>query len=166
MFLLHEVFDYSYDELAVLLDKSNAACRQLFSRAKKHITDHRPRFQASVEQHRQLLARFMQAIQFGDVAELTALLAVDAISYADGGGKAAAAIHPIIGQAAVIQLVLGLARRARTDSTVSIAVINGREALVFREKGQVATVMMVETTGSAIQNIYFMRNPDKLTGLR
>jgi RNA polymerase sigma-70 factor (ECF subfamily) len=97
---------------------------------------------------------------------LTALLAVDAISYADGGGKAAAAIHPIVGQAAVIQLVLGLARRAPANTTVSIAVINGREALVFREQGEVATVMMFETMSSSIQTIYFMRNPDKLTGLR
>ncbi len=162
VFLLHEVFDYDYDDLAMLLERSNAACRQMFSRAKKHIIDHRPRFQASAEQHHQLLARFVQAVQQGDVAQLTALLAADAISYSDGGGKAAAATRPVMGRAAVIQLVLGLMRRTPAEATVAVDVVNGREALVFREHGQVQTAMAFAATESMIQTLFFVRNPDKL----
>src|SRR5207244_3749298 len=87
VFLLREVFEYEYAEIAGFLDKSEAACRQAFSRAKKHLADRRPRFHTSPETQRQMLTSFYQAVQAGDMSGLMNMLAEDVTFYADGGGK-------------------------------------------------------------------------------
>src|SRR5215467_10215824 len=87
VFLLREIFDYDYAEIASFLGKSEVACRQWFSRAKKHLADHRPRFQASPETQRQMLIRFQQALQAGEMTPLVNMLAEDVTFWADGGGK-------------------------------------------------------------------------------
>src|SRR6266480_4359069 len=87
VFLLREVFEYEYAEIAAFLDKSEVACRQWFSRAKKHLADRRPRFPPSPETHRQLLSGFLKAIQMGDMTTLMDMLAEDVTLWADGGGK-------------------------------------------------------------------------------
>src|SRR5262249_29821640 len=86
VFLLREVFEYEYPEIATFLGKSETACRQAFSRAKKHLADHRPRFPVSPDTHRQLLSGFLQAAQVGDMDALMNLLSEDVTLYADGGG--------------------------------------------------------------------------------
>ncbi|MHB8627171.1 MAG: RNA polymerase sigma-70 factor [Aggregatilineales bacterium] len=162
-FLLHEVFDYDYSELAAILGKSEAACRQLFSRAKKHIAEHRPRFKPSPGEHRQLLASFVQAVQEGNVAGLTALLAEDVTGYADGGGKVSAFPRPVVGREAVARVILGLARQLTPESTNGeIVSINGRESLIIRDPALGTTVIAFAVSNGAIQGIYFLRNPDKL----
>src|SRR2546430_16241746 len=102
VFLLREVFEYDYAEIASFLGKSEVACRQWFSRAKKHLGDHRPRFPASPETQKQLLTGFLQAVNAGEMTSLMSLLAEDVTFWGDGGGKVkGAATHPIAGRVAV-----------------------------------------------------------------
>src|SRR6185312_584373 len=96
VFLLREVFDYEYAEIAQITGREEAACRQLFSRAKKHISDHRPRFPASPEAHAKMVGRFMEACLAGDMDGLMSLLAEDVTVWSDGGGKVSGAVrHPV-----------------------------------------------------------------------
>src|SRR5437660_11659563 len=96
VFLLREVFEYEFAEIAMMLDKSEAACRRSFSRAKKHLVDRRPRFPPAPEMHRQLLTSFLAAVRSGEMTTLTNLLSENVILWTDGGGKArTAALHPI-----------------------------------------------------------------------
>src|SRR5579864_7244443 len=99
VFLLHEVFEYDFAEIATMLDKSEAACRRSFSRAKQHLREHRPRFPASRETHRQLLSGYFQAVETGETTALMNLLSEDVTLWADGGGKVKqAALRPIVGR--------------------------------------------------------------------
>lgn len=163
VFLLREVFDYNYAEIASMLDKSEVVCRQLLSRAKKHVVEHRPRFKSSPDEHRLILAQFMQAIQAGDLTGLTALLAEGVTASADGGGKVRAIIHPLQGPVIVGRFIFGLRRLIKPDDSVEIAPINGKEALLIRDhQGHITDVITFEIADGAIQKIYIIRNPDKL----
>ncbi|MGZ3618477.1 MAG: RNA polymerase sigma factor SigJ, partial [Ktedonobacteraceae bacterium] len=107
VFLLREVFEYDYSEIATFLGKSEAACRQSFSRAKKHLADHRPRFHVPVDTQKQLLTGFLQALQAGEMSSLMNLLAEDVTFWGDGGGKVkGAATRPISGRVAVARFFL------------------------------------------------------------
>src|SRR5437870_4582840 len=107
VFLLREVFVYEFGEIATMLDKSEAACRRSFSRAKKHLSEHRPRFPPSPQTHRQLLSGFFQAAQGGDMTPLMDLLSEDVTLWADSGGKIkTAALRPIVGRDAVARFSL------------------------------------------------------------
>src|SRR5205085_8777005 len=111
VFLLREVFEYEYSEIAEIVGKEEAACRQLFSRAKKHIADHRPRFKPDPQAHRRLLDRFLSAVGLGDMDGLLRLLGDDVTMWADGGGKArGAATRPLHGAYAVARFVLASTR--------------------------------------------------------
>src|SRR6185503_11756907 len=113
VFLLREVFDYAYADIAQITGRDEAACRQLFSRAKKHISDHRPRFPASPEAHAKMVGRFMEACLAGDMDGLMSLLAEDVTVWSDGGGKvAAAARQPIQGRYEVARGLIGILSRA------------------------------------------------------
>ncbi|HEY6408976.1 MAG TPA: sigma-70 family RNA polymerase sigma factor, partial [Ktedonobacteraceae bacterium] len=112
VFLLREVFEYDYGEIATFLGKSEVACRQGFSRAKKHLADHLPRFAASPSTQRQLLTSFLQAVLAGEMSTLMTMLAEDVTLWADGGGKVkGAATRPIFGREAVARFSLGANRR-------------------------------------------------------
>jgi RNA polymerase sigma-70 factor (ECF subfamily) len=165
VFLLREVFDYEYSEIAAMLDKSEVSCRQLVSRAKKHVVEHRPRFEASPEEHRQIVARFASAAQDGDLEGLMALLAEGVTTYADGGGKRRAATRPIRGREVVARFILrGLQLSLKRGETFERAVINGREGFILRDvERQVTDVLTFEIADGLIQNLYFVLNPDKLT---
>src|SRR6266480_6686208 len=107
VFLLREVFEYDYAEIASFLGKSEVACRQWFSRAKKHLADHRPRFSAPPETQRQMLISFQQALQAGEMSTLMNLLAEDVTFWADGGGKVkGVAIHQLSGRDVVARFIL------------------------------------------------------------
>src|SRR5689334_6605346 len=109
--ILHDAFDCDYAEIAAALEKSEAACRKLVSRARERVRTGRPRFAASRDAHRDLLLRFAQANTATDPHELTALLAPDAIAYSDGGGRVAAALKPIYGADKIGRFVTGLRRK-------------------------------------------------------
>src|SRR5947209_16502407 len=129
VFLLREVFDYDYREIASFLGKSEVACRQWFSRAKKHLADHRPRFQASPETQRHMLKSFQQALQAGEMTALLNLLAEDVTFWADGGGKVkGVAIHQLFGRDEVVRFILSNSPIFRStlpaDSRVELAEVN------------------------------------------
>src|SRR6185369_6747568 len=123
-FLLHEVFEYEYDEIARILDKSEDACRQLSSRARRHIAESRPRPPASREEHSRLLAAFAAACATGDLAALERLLAADVTLHSDGGGRVNAARNVLHGPDHVARFLLGV-RRFYGDIDVQPRELNG-----------------------------------------
>ena len=130
VFLLREAFEYEFAEIATMLDKSEAACRRSFSRAKLHLASHRPRFPASPENHRQLLTAYFQAVQNGEMAALKDQLAEDVTLWADAGGKIKqAALRPIRGRDAVARFSLGTKRFWPENSRVELEEVNGQVAL-------------------------------------
>jgi len=165
VFLLHEVFDYGYTEIAAFLAKSEEACRQLFSRAKKHVAEHRPRIHTTPEEHQAVLESFMQAVSSGDLAGLMQLMSADVTLTSDGGGKASAALHPIHGSDPVARFVIGLMKRASAaagEVSFKVAPINGQLGIIIHYQGQLFNVAMLDVVDRRIQAVYFMRNPDKL----
>jgi RNA polymerase sigma-70 factor (ECF subfamily) len=163
VFLLREVFDYEYAEIAEILEKDEAACRQLFSRAKKHIAAHRPRFKAAPERHRQLLSQFMRAVSTGQLDGLMQLLSDDVTMWVDGGGKArGAAIQPLHGRMAVAQFVLASIRFLAIDYQVEVTEVNGQPAAILRVNHEAVVIIALEIDRDSIHEIRVMGNPDKL----
>jgi RNA polymerase sigma-70 factor (ECF subfamily) len=163
VFLLRESFGYEYPEIASMLGKSEVACRRSFSRAKQHLRQHRPRFAASRETHRQLLSSFVQAVQGGDMTSLMSLLADEVTLWADGGGKRKqAALRPIRGRDAVARFSVGTLRFLPEGYATALAEVNGRPALIIRAGGEVFAVLTVEAVGEQIRAVYVIANPDKL----
>jgi RNA polymerase sigma-70 factor, ECF subfamily len=170
VFLLREVFEYDYAEIAAILDKSEVACRQSFSRAKKHLADHQPRFPASPDTHRQLLTSFYQAVQGGDLSALTHLLTEEVTLWADGGGKVnGVATRPMSGRAAVAAFILESSpvfiSTLPGDIQGEIIQVNGQPGLVVRADGRVYSVLTIDIQDGQIHTIRFMANPEKLTRL-
>lgn len=165
VFLLREVFDYDYDEIARMLDKSEAACRKLFSRAKDSVAASRQRFQVSPEEHRHLLEQFMRAAGSGDLDGLLTLLADDVTFWADSGGKVrGAALQPVHGRAAVARFVIGVtARFTPAGAQFVVATVNGKPTLLIRHaNGTPAIVVSVDADEAGIHDIWAIANPDKL----
>jgi RNA polymerase sigma-70 factor, ECF subfamily len=163
VFLLREVFEYDYAEIATFLGKSEAACRQWFSRAKKHLAEHRPHFPSSADTHRQMLTSFLQAVRAGEMTSLMNLLAEDATLWADGGGKVkGAATRPLHGRDAVARFSLGTRRFLPADTRVELAEVNGQLALIFRANDRAYLVLTIEVEAQRIQTIRLVANPEKL----
>lgn len=161
VYLLHEVFDYDHAEVARLLDRSPAACRQTYHRAKKSLQHRRPAL-ATPAQHRQLLEAFLSACQRGNLEELTGLLAADATSCADGGGKVTAASRTVKGARAIARLFLGFYRQPVAGLRVKYHDINGWPALLVCTDDILRSVTQIQTDGKHIQEIHTVLNPDKL----
>ncbi len=168
VFLLREVFDYEYDEIAAMLEMTAANCRQLFHRAKGRIAERKPRFRATIDEKRPLIERFVHAFGAGDEQELTRVLAADVGFWSDGGGKVLAARRPIFGRDHVVNLLLGIRRTAPAAGvplesvTLDIAEVNGELALLLRVAGQLDGVYVMTVADDAIAAIRVVRNPDKL----
>jgi RNA polymerase sigma-70 factor, ECF subfamily len=164
VFLLREVFEYDYAEIASFLGKSEVACRQGFSRAKKHLGEHRPRFPASPDTQKQLLTGFLQAIQTGEMTSLMNMLAEEVTMWTDGGGKVkGAATHPITGREAVARFSLAASKRFLPEgSHVELAEVNGQPGLVIRVADRAYRVMTIEAEAQQIRAIRIIANPDKL----
>lgn len=166
VFLLREVFDYEYDEIAQITGRDEAACRQLFSRAKKHISNHRPRFPASPEAHAKMVGRFIEACITGDLEGLMSLLAEDVTAWSDGGGKVSAAVqHPVQGRDTVARGIIGLLSHAPEGTTFQVIEANGLPALLMRINGQIFSVLTLEVEGNFIRAVRNVANPDKLAHL-
>ena len=168
-FLLREVFDYDYEQIAKVVDRSEANCRQLVTRAKKHLEAGRPRFDPDEAERDALLERFLTAAEEGDVGALEQMLAQDAALWGDGGGKAKAATEPVLGAAEVAAFMAAItrARRALDAELASERVrVNGQPGRVMRRTdGSVWDVLSVDVVDSRIQTIRIVRNPDKLAHL-
>lgn len=167
VFLLREVFAYDYAEIARIVRRSEDNCRQLFVRARRHIDEGRPRFDASREQRDELARRFFAAAQLGDTDALAELLAADVVVYGDGGGKAPAWREPIHGRERVAKLMAGqLAQVTRLGGSMVTTELNGQPGVMFLdEEGRIAAVMSVEIAGGLVQTIRGITNPDKLDHL-
>jgi RNA polymerase sigma-70 factor (ECF subfamily) len=167
VFLLREVFDYNYAEVADIVGKDEATCRQLLHRARQHLHSNRPRFTASPDAQRHLLEQFLLVTQAGDLNGLTALLRDDIEIWSDGGGKVTAAPRPVQGRDKVAKVFLGIARTAPPGLQVEIAHVNGGPAALFwLADGQPYAVISLDIEGEQIARIHILVNPDKLTRLK
>lgn len=162
VFLLHEVFDYDYAEIAGIIGKSPANCRQLCHRAKEYIAQRRHRFEVSREMQQHLINRFLVACQEGDVQGLKDILAQDIISWGDGGGKAVAARRPIIGVDAVTRFWLALAKKPPAILTLTLEDVNGDPAVLLWMGDSLYLVLAFDIADGLIQAIHGILNPDKL----
>jgi RNA polymerase sigma-70 factor (ECF subfamily) len=169
VFILHDVFEYPFDEISMMVEKSPAACRQIFHRARQALQDKRLRFQPEPQRQRQLLQSFLAASQAGNMANLTTLLAEDAISWSDGGGKVQANLKPIYGRPAVARFWLAVAGKIPRPLTFTPAEINGNPAMLAWDAGSLIGVLGVEQSAGSteeIQEIYVVLNPEKLIYLQ
>lgn len=163
VFLLREVFEYEFAEIAAMLDRSESACRRSFSRAKLHLRSHRPRFPASPQTHQQLLNGYLQAVQGGDMAPLMNLLSENVTLWADAGGKLKqAALRPIHGRDAVARFSLGTKRFWPEDARIEFEEVNGQAAMVVRTGEKAFSVITIDVENGQIQTIRVIANPEKL----
>ena len=165
-FLLHDIFDMDYAEIAKAIGRSEAACRQLAARAREHVREDRPRFGASEDGRAKLMEAFTAALAQGELDPIAKLLADDATLYQDGGGKRPAAKHPIRGKDNIVQFLTAV-RRTKTAATleqVERVYVNGLPGLLIRTSAGLET-MSFEIAGDQIVAIYSIRNPDKLRHL-
>ena len=167
VFLLHDVFDYGYDEIAEIVGKTRENCRQLALRARRHVEARRSRFEPSREQREALAARFFEAIREGDLDGLVELLAEDAVATGDGGGKAAARKTPLHGGAKIARFMLGLMRLAERERfEFEFCEVNGRPGALIRDHGEVVTALSLEIADGRVTEFLSVANPDKLRHLR
>ncbi len=166
VFLLRQVFEYEYGDIAEIVGKDEVACRQLFSRARKHIADHRPRFNPTPEQHRQALEQFHRAATAGDLEGLQKMLAEDVTLWADGGGKAkGAATQPLHGREAVARFLLASRRLAAEGTHAEITRLNGEWSVTLRAGEKAFLVSFITLEQEQIREIRIIGNPDKLQRL-
>jgi RNA polymerase sigma-70 factor (ECF subfamily) len=166
--LLHDVFDYSYEEIAPIVGKSEVNVRQLATRARRHVEQRRPRFQTSREQRDELAGRFFAAAQRGDLAGLEALLASDVVLTGDGGGKVPALARSLRGRNRVARTLVNWVRIGARIPGASFrqAEVNGAPgALTLDGQGRLISVLALELAGGEIQSISSVINPDKLAHL-
>jgi RNA polymerase sigma-70 factor (ECF subfamily) len=162
-FLLHDVFDTPFTEIAAMLDRTEASCRQLAVRARRAVRDQRPAPVAAPNEHAKMLEAFAQAVSSGDVSQLTALLRADAVALTDGGGRKSAARNPIYGADRVARFFIGLAgKRAGHQIRVEPAIINGLAGMRIYYDGELDHTMSLSIEDGQIAAIYLVRNPDKL----
>jgi RNA polymerase sigma-70 factor, ECF subfamily len=166
VFLLHEAFDYSFAEIAEIIEKTPENCRQLFHRAKSHITEKRRRVSSESTNQRQLAASFIAACKSGNLATLTKMLASDVTAWADGGGKARASLYPVSGQDIVARRFLSLIHRVPTDNVLFIEEINGAPAVLSWSDGHLNWVQTYDIRDNVIVGLYTQINPDKLAFLQ
>jgi RNA polymerase sigma-70 factor (ECF subfamily) len=162
-FLLHDVFDKPFSEVARMLDRTEAACRQLATRARRAVRDARPAPTATPDNHARLLSAFSEAVASGDVSRLAGLLREDAIAVTDGGGRKTAALNPIMGADKIARFFIGLAgKNAGRDIRIEPTMINGTAGALLYLDGELDHTFSMALDGDRIAAIYIVRNPDKL----
>jgi RNA polymerase sigma-70 factor (ECF subfamily) len=165
VFLLREVFELDFDEIAASVGKSEANTRQILTRARSRLRDARPRFTASRRESEEVVKRFRHACVTGDVEELMAVLHADAELVSDGGGKAAAATHPVLGADRIAKFILGYAGKMHwSESDFELVTINGEPGLLMRHEASGNGTYSFDIADGRIRAIYVVRNPDKLRG--
>jgi RNA polymerase sigma-70 factor, ECF subfamily len=166
VFLLREVFEYEYSEIADVLGQGEANCRQILSRARQHVSAMRPRFKTSQRQKSDLLERFLKATSSGDLEGLVALLSSDVVLHTDGGGKAVAAPNLIRGADKVARGALGALQKLLPKNLVTrLAQVNGEPGIVSYLNGRPYSVLTFDAGEGRIQAIYVVANPEKLAHL-
>ncbi len=166
-FLLHDVFDAPFSDVAMTLDRSEAACRQLAARARKAVREQRPT-PAPLQEHERLLAAFTQAAVSGDLAALKAVLAEDVVLLSDGGGRKLAALNPVRGADNIARFITSIVRKlnaANAETGAQVLTVNGAPALMLYLDGVLDQVQMIAVENGRIAALYLVRNPDKLASL-
>ena len=169
VFLLREVFEYDYDEIARVVGKSEENCRQIAVRARRHVHAGRRRFEASKARREELARRFFEAAVAGDVEGLLELLAADVVAFADGGGKGFAFPRPVHGREKVVRVLSGARTRGQELSVTRVerAEINGQPgALFYTTDGELVAAMSLDIADDQIQTLHAVSNPEKLAFLR
>jgi RNA polymerase sigma-70 factor (TIGR02957 family) len=162
VFLMREVFDADYDEVAQIIGKSEAACRQMVSRAKAQLREARPRYNVAPEAHWRVMRQFAEALSQGDFSSLKAMLAEDAELISDGGGKVPSFGKPLCGGTRIAQLFYAASLRFKTSVRIELAVINGQWGVLRFIDGVLESAQSYETDGDRIVRVHVQRNPDKL----
>lgn len=166
VFLLREVFEYEYSEIAAVVDQSETNCRQILRRARQHVSAMSPRFEPSAQKQNDLLESFLQATNSGDMDGLVALLSSDVVLHSDSGGRAIAVPNLIHGANNVARGIMGGLKKLVPPNLVQrIMEINGASALVCYHNGQPHSVVTLDATEGRIRGIYVVTNPEKLTHL-
>jgi RNA polymerase sigma-70 factor (TIGR02957 family) len=167
VFLLHEVFGYEHREIAEIVGTSEANSRQILARARRHVDEGKPRFEASRAQREEVARRFFAAADGGDLGALLRALAPDAVYYGDGGGKARAVAAPLHGQDRVARFLTGLFRRFRNlGASFQIVDANGQPgAVTYDRDGRVVNVFALDIADGVVQAVRCVANPDKLRHL-
>lgn len=162
-FLLHDVFDISFSEVAGMIGRSEPACRQLATRARRAVRNERPRQTVAPDSHAHLLQAFLEAVGTGDLSQLTGLLREDAVAVTDGGGRKTAALNPIYGADKIARFFVSIAGKAAGhDIRIEPAVINGSAGALLYIDGELDHSLSIGIDGEKIAAIYLVRNPDKL----
>jgi RNA polymerase sigma-70 factor (ECF subfamily) len=164
-FLLHDVFDYGYDEIAGMLRREEPACRQLVSRARRRVGERRHRFEADAKVGRELAERFIAACGEGDLEGLMTLLSEDVVLWTDGGGKVKAARRPIHGRSKAARFLIAVAKDIPAGVEFREAVVNGEPGYLFVDNGVVTTALSFDVAGGQIVGVTAVLNPDKLQRL-
>jgi RNA polymerase sigma-70 factor (ECF subfamily) len=167
VFLLRDVFSYGYDEIARIVGKSEDNCRQLALRARRHVGEHKPRFEASRSKREELAARFFSAVGDGDMDGLVTMLATDVVVYGDSGGTPPSWPRPIVGRDRVVRLLLGVAQQARQlGLLIRPAELNGQAGALFLDpSGRLISVLVLDIADGQVQAVRSVINPDKLRHL-
>lgn len=165
VFMLREAFDYDYAEIAKIVEKSEANCRQLFSRAKSHLAQRELGDEPAGEKAERVVQQFLQACATGDMQSFLTVLTDDAVMYSDGGGKVRSALKPIRSAEFIGRLFMGIRRRSLAKARVEIVRVNGQVGAIFRLVNGNAIVAAFAFRGERIQTVYWVSNPDKLRGL-
>jgi RNA polymerase sigma-70 factor (TIGR02957 family) len=163
VFVLREVFDFGYDEIATAVDKTPAAVRQIAHRARAHVAERRPRAEATQVERDRVLEQFVHAASTGDIQSLMDVLAPDVVLVTDGGGVKKAALRPILGAEKVIRFLAGVSEGLA--AAADVVVVNGAPALRVVIDGEVDTIASIVVEGGLVTGLYAVRNPHKLARL-
>jgi RNA polymerase sigma-70 factor (ECF subfamily) len=165
VFLLHDVFDYDFGEVAGIVERSETNCRQMAHRARQRLAERRPRFTADREACERVTAQFVTACASGDLHELMATLSADVTLLSDGGGKVHAALNPIYGPEKVARFLLGVLRKMPAGFSARMAEINGQPGIIGYADGQPHTILTLDIWNDGIHGVYIEVNPEKLMHL-
>ncbi|MFE2059890.1 MULTISPECIES: RNA polymerase sigma-70 factor [unclassified Streptomyces] len=163
VFVLREVFDVGYDEIAAAMDKTPAAVRQIAHRARRHVDARRPRSVVTQRQTRAAVESFVRALEGGGLQELLDVLAPDVVYMGDGGGVKHAALRPIVGADKVARLLAGGLSRNTIPVTFDPTMVNGSPALALHLDGELDSILAVHVEDGRITGLYVVRNPEKLS---
>jgi RNA polymerase sigma-70 factor (ECF subfamily) len=166
VFLLHDVFDYGYDEIGSIVGKSKENCRQLATRARRQVEAKKPRFEASRDRREELSQRFFAAAQEGDTEGLLRLLAADVVAYGDSGGRTPGIARPVYGKEKVARLLMGFATRPVSGTSSRFTEINGHPGLLVLDRdGKLLVALALGIADDLVQTLWAVGNPDKLRHL-
>jgi RNA polymerase sigma-70 factor (TIGR02957 family) len=163
VFVLREVFDLEYDEIARAVDKTPAAVRQIAYRARAHVASRRPRGTVSPAETRAALHAFQRAVETGDLQSLLDILAPDVVALSDGGGVKHALLRPIVGAGRVARLLAGRWYKRDVERSIEPAQVNGGPGLLVRVNGEIDGVLAVRVENGYVTGLYHVRNPEKLS---